>query len=164
MQQYTNIKLRVLKMLLLVLLISTYNLKAQHIPDSTSSSLIQDSSSASITSSGEIYYGTASFYSNKFIGKKTASGDIFSQEKFTAACNILSLGTVIKVTNVKNGKSVIVKTNDRLHPSTKRIVDLTKAAAKELGFINNGLAKVKVEVIEKTKKKKKSKKNKAENP
>ena len=102
---------------------------------------------------GEVHYGVASFYGNKFIGKKTASGEIFSQEKYTAACNILPLGTWIKVINVKNGKSVVVKTNDRLHPKMKRIVDLTIVAARELGYIGKGLAKVKVEVIEKPKKK-----------
>jgi rare lipoprotein A len=106
---------------------------------------------------GQVYSGVASFYGNKFIGKKTASGEIFSQEKYTAACNVLPLGTWIKVTNIKNGKSVVVKTNDRLHPKMKRIVDLTMVAAHELGYVGKGLAKVKVEVIEKPKKKSKSK-------
>jgi rare lipoprotein A len=101
---------------------------------------------------GQVYSGVASFYGNKFIGKKTASGEIFSQEKYTAACNVLPLGTWIKVTNIKNGKSVVVKTNDRLHPKMKRIVDLTMVAAHELGYVGKGLAKVKVEVIEKPKK------------
>jgi len=107
---------------------------------------------------GDVFYGVASFYSNKFIGKKTASGEIFSQENYTAACNTLPLGTWIKVTNVKNKKSVVVKTNDRLHPKMKRIVDLTMLAARELGYIGKGLAKVKVEVIEKPKGKSKPKK------
>ncbi len=110
---------------------------------------------------GQVNYGVASFYGNKFIGKKTASGEIFSQEKYTAACNILPLGTWIRVTNVKNGKSVVVKINDRLHPKMKRIVDLTMVAARELGYISKGLTKVKVEVIEKPKKKTKPKKTKS---
>ena len=77
-------------------------------------------------------FGQASFYSNKFEGRRTASGEIFSHKKLTAACNTLPLGTWIKITNLKNAKSVIVKTNDRLHKKTKRLVDLTMAAAKKL--------------------------------
>ena len=100
-------------------------------------------------SSKKILYGQASFYSDKFIGKKTANGEIFSQEKYTAACNLLPLGTWIRVTNLKNGKSVIVKTNDRLHPRMKRLVDLSRAAAKKINYINSGIAKVKVEVVKK---------------
>jgi rare lipoprotein A len=97
--------------------------------------------------SSKILYGTASFYSNKFEGRKTANGEIFRQNKLTAACNALPLGTWIKVTNLKNGKTVTVKTNDRLHPKMKRVVDLTRAAAQKLGFISSGLTRVKVEVM-----------------
>ena len=104
-------------------------------------------------SSKKILFGQASFYGNKFIGKKTANGEIFSQDKFTAACNVLPLGTWIRVTNLKNGKSVIVKTNDRLHPRMKRLVDLTRAAAKQLNYISSGVTKVKVEVVSKKTKK-----------
>jgi rare lipoprotein A len=98
-----------------------------------------------------ILYGTASYYSNKFNGKKTANGEIFNQEKMTAACNVLPLGTWIRVTNLRNGNSVIVKVNDRMHEKMKRLVDLTRAAAKKLGYLNAGLAKVKVEVLGKKK-------------
>jgi rare lipoprotein A len=97
--------------------------------------------------------GIASFYAKKFEGRKTASGEIFSHKKFTAACNVLPLGTLIKVTNLSNGKSVIVKTNDRLHPKMKRIVDLTFAAAQKLDFIAKGLTRVSVEVLKPTTKK-----------
>ncbi len=111
----------------------------------------QDTTPSKTTAAGKknnkILYGQASFYANKFHGRKTATGEIFSQEKLTAACNVLPLGTWIKVTNLKNGKSVIVKTNDRLHPKTRRIVDLTKAAAKKLGFISRGLTRVKIEPV-----------------
>jgi rare lipoprotein A len=96
--------------------------------------------------------GTASFYSNKFDGRKTANGEIFSQKKMTCACNVLPLGTWIKVTNTKNNKSVIVKVNDRLHPRMSRIVDLTRAAAMQLGFIDAGLANVTVQVLGKKRK------------
>ena len=102
-------------------------------------------------SKSKIQYGVASFYSNKFNGRQTANGEIFSQKKFTCACNVLPMGTWIKVTNLRNGKSAIVKINDRLHPKMKRIVDLTSAAAKKLGFTAAGLTRVKVEVYGKKK-------------
>jgi rare lipoprotein A len=101
-----------------------------------------------------ILYGQASFYAAKFEGRRTANGEIFSHKKLTAACNQLPLGTWIEVTNLRNGKSVIVKTNDRLHPKMKRVVDLTMAAAKKLDFVSSGLTKVKVVVINKKKHKK----------
>ena len=95
----------------------------------------------------KLIYGTASFYANKFDGRKTANGEIFSQQKFTAACNLLPLGTWIKVTNLRNGRSVIVKINDRLHPRMKRVVDLSRTAAQKLNYLRSGLTKVKVEVL-----------------
>jgi len=97
--------------------------------------------------SKKIFYGMASFYANKFNGRKTATGEIFSQGKLTCACNVLPLGTWIKVTNLRNGRSAIVKVNDRLHPKMKRIVDLTRAAAVKLGYISSGLTRVKIEVL-----------------
>jgi rare lipoprotein A len=96
-----------------------------------------------------VLYGTASYYANKFEGRQTADGEIFSQQKMTAACNVLPLGTRIKVTNLRNGRSVIVRVNDRLHYRMKRVVDLSKAAARLLGYASHGLAKVKVEVLAK---------------
>ncbi len=95
----------------------------------------------------QILYGLASFYSDKFNGRKTASGEVFNQKNLTAACNQLPLGTKIKVTNIKNGDSVIVKVNDRLHPKMKRVVDLSKSAAKKIGLTTQGVTRVKVEVV-----------------
>ena len=95
-----------------------------------------------------VFYGQASFYANKFIGRRTANGEIFSQTKLTCACNVLPLGTMIKVTNLRNGKWVIVKVNDRIHPRMKRIVDLSRAAAEKLGYISRGLTRVKVELVD----------------
>ena len=94
-----------------------------------------------------LLYGTASFYANKFNGRMTANGDVFSQDKLTAACNVLPLGTTIRVTNLRNGRSVIVKVNDRMHSKMKRVVDLSRSAAQKLNFIKSGLTKVKVEVL-----------------
>ena len=99
----------------------------------------------------KILYGTASFYANSFNGKKTANGETYSQKKMTAACNVLPLGTWIRVTNLRNGRSVIVKTNDRLHARMKRVVDLSRTAAEKLNYVRSGLTRVKVEVLGKTK-------------
>jgi rare lipoprotein A len=99
----------------------------------------------------KILYGTASYYSNNFNGKKTANGEIYSHKKMTAACNVLPLGTWIRVTNLRNGKSVVVKTNDRLHSKMKRVVDLSREAAEKLGYVKSGLTRVRVEVIGKKK-------------
>ena len=92
-------------------------------------------------------YGVASFYADKFNGRETASGEIFSQDKLTCACNVLPLGTWITDTNLSNGKSVKVLVNDRLHPRMRRLVDLSKSAAKKLGYLSHGLVKVKVVVL-----------------
>ncbi|MBL0146537.1 MAG: septal ring lytic transglycosylase RlpA family protein [Chitinophagaceae bacterium] len=124
--------------LCLLLFISPFTIKAQNTKPVKETTTKKGS---------KILYGTASFYSNKFNGRKTANGEIFSQNKLTAACNVLPLGTWIKVTNLRNGKSVIVKTNDRLHPKMKRIVDLTRLAASKLDYISSGLTRVKVEVL-----------------
>jgi rare lipoprotein A len=99
----------------------------------------------------KVLYGTASYYANKFSGRKTASGEIFSQQNLTAACNVLPLGTWIRVTNLRNGRTVIVKVNDRLHTKMKRVVDLSRSAAQKLGYLNSGLTRVKVEVLGKKK-------------
>ena len=103
----------------------------------------QDSSDQII----ETYFGTASYYANKFNGLKTASGEKFDQSKLTGASNKVPLGTWVKVTNLKNGKSVVVKINDRMHYKMKRVVDLSYAGAKKIGFIKSGITKVKMEVL-----------------
>jgi len=97
----------------------------------------------------KVLYGTASFYADKFTGRKTATGAIYSHNKMTAACNVLPLGTWIRVTNLRNERSVIAFVNDRLHPKNKRIVDMSKMGAERLGFVSRGLTQVKVEVLEK---------------
>lgn len=99
------------------------------------------------TPKAKIQYGMASFYSNKFNGRKTANGEIFNNQKLTAAHNTLPLGTYVRVTNLRNGRTVIVKINDRLHRRNKRIIDLSRAGASKLGFIKSGLTRVKIEVL-----------------
>ncbi|MCC6447266.1 MAG: septal ring lytic transglycosylase RlpA family protein, partial [Chitinophagaceae bacterium] len=61
------------------------------------------------------WHGIASFYHHKFSGRKTSSGEIFNNQKYTAANNFLPLGSLVKITNIANGKSVIVKINDRMN-------------------------------------------------
>jgi rare lipoprotein A len=95
----------------------------------------------------KIQYGVASFYSDKFNGRKTSNGEIFSQKKLTAAHNSLPLGTYVRVTNLRNKRTVIVKINDRLHHRNKRVIDLSRAAATKLGYIKSGLTRVKIEVL-----------------
>ena len=95
-----------------------------------------------------IKYGVASFYAKKFNGRQTASGEIYNSTKFTASCNVLPLNTWIKVTNLRNKRTVIVKINDRLHPKNKRLVDMSRAAALKLGYTGRGITRVKVEVLD----------------
>ncbi len=89
----------------------------------------------------------ASYYDKKFEGRKTANGELFSNSKMTAAHKTLPFGTNVKVTNLKNNKSIIVTINDRLPKKSKRTIDLTQKGAKELGFIRAGTAKVTIEII-----------------
>ena len=97
----------------------------------------------------KVQYGTASYYHDKFHGRRTANGEIFSQDKMTCAHNTLPLGTWIRVTNLRNKRTVIVRVTDRLHPRNPRLVDLSKKAAKKLNYVGYGLTKVKVEVLSK---------------
>ncbi|MBL7718759.1 MAG: septal ring lytic transglycosylase RlpA family protein [Flavipsychrobacter sp.] len=91
--------------------------------------------------------GIASFYHHKFEGRKTATGEIFDNDKYTAASNTLKLGTFVRVTNLNNGKVVYVRINDRMAPNNKRVIDLATVAADKLGFRSAGTASVKVEVV-----------------
>src|SRR5678810_963769 len=94
----------------------------------------KDNSLASSKKYPYVLYGTASYYGGKFNGRKAANGEVFNQNKLTAACNVLPLGTWIKVTNLRNGRFVTVKVIDRLHVRMKRVVDLSKSAAQQLGY------------------------------
>jgi rare lipoprotein A len=90
--------------------------------------------------------GTANFYSDKFQGKKTSSGEVYDKDKLTASHKKLPYGTKVKVTNVDNGKSVVVTVNDRMASKNPAVIDVTRRAADELGFTKSGKAKVKLEV------------------
>ena len=93
--------------------------------------------------------GRATFYGDKFHGRKTASGERFSQRRMTAAHRSLPFGTRVRVTNLANGKSVVVRINDRgpFGRDRRRVIDLSKSAARALDFIQSGWARVKIEVL-----------------
>ena len=92
--------------------------------------------------------GIASFYANKFNGRKTSSGEKFSNDSLTAAHKKFKFGTYVLVRNLKNDSTVIVKITDRLPQKSKRTIDLTWRAAKQLNFIQSGLTKVEITVLD----------------
>ena len=91
--------------------------------------------------------GTASYYHNKFDGRKTSSGEVFRQNLYTCAHKTLPFGTMLKVTNLSNDSTVVVKVNDRLPMRSKRVIDLSLVAAKQLNFVSKGLTKVELEKV-----------------
>ncbi len=93
--------------------------------------------------------GVASWYGPKFHGRCTSNGELFDMYKLTAAHRTLPFGTRVRVTNIENNKSIIVRINDR-GPWVKkkeRIIDLSRAAARELGFEHKGVAKVRIQIL-----------------
>jgi rare lipoprotein A len=95
--------------------------------------------------------GIASYYSDDFQGRKTASGEAYDKNKLTAAHKTLPFGTMIRVTRLDNNKSVVVRVNDRGPYISGRIVDLSRKAAQQIGLIREGNTKVKVEVYQNAK-------------
>jgi rare lipoprotein A len=94
------------------------------------------------------FKGLASYYHDKFEGRKTANGEIFNQKLYTAAHKELPFGTLVKVTRTSNGKSVTVRINDRGPFVTGRIIDLSYIAALELDLISDGVAEVIIEILD----------------
>lgn len=92
--------------------------------------------------------GYASFYHDKFEGRRTASGEKFRQKKMTCAHRTLPFGTKLLVTNLANDKTVTVTVNDRGPYAKGRIIDLTRAAAKKLDFIQSGHTRVEIEIVD----------------
>jgi len=92
-------------------------------------------------------FGLASWYGEQFQGNPTASGEVYDMNGLTAAHRSLPLGTKIKVTNLKNNRSLIVRVNDRGPFISSRILDVSMAAAKKLGFLGAGVAYVRSEVV-----------------
>ncbi len=92
-----------------------------------------------------IQIGKASYYADKFNGRKTASGEVFSNDSLTCAHKSLKFGTVLLVKNIKNKRTIEVRVNDRLGKTSPHLIDLTKHGAKELDFLKQGIASVEIE-------------------
>lgn len=97
---------------------------------------------------GTTQKGQASWYGGKFHGRKTASGEIYDMNRFTAAHRTLPFGTVVRVENLKNGETVKVRINDRGPFVRGRIIDLSRAAASQVDMINSGVVPVEIVVVE----------------
>jgi rare lipoprotein A len=93
--------------------------------------------------------GVASYYHSKFNGRKTASGDVFRSDQLSAASNRIPMGTRVEVTNIRTHQSVQVIVNDRMSAHNKRLIDLSEAAARQIGLYGHGLTQVHVVTIEK---------------
>lgn len=91
--------------------------------------------------------GTASYYGSRHHGKRTASGEPFDQHGLTAAHRSLPFGTRVRVTNLKNERSVVVRINDRGPHTRGRLIDLSKAAAQKLDMVRSGTARVRVQSL-----------------
>lgn len=96
---------------------------------------------------GKVQNGIASYYHDSLHGNKTASGQIYNKNKMSAAHKSLPLGSKVRVTDVRTGKSIVVRVNDRGPFVKGRIIDLSRRAAAELGMIKKGITRVKVEVL-----------------
>lgn len=92
--------------------------------------------------------GIASYYGSEFHGRRTSNGESFDKDGMTAAHRTLPFNTILRVTNLTNGKNVEVRVNDRGPVKPERIIDLTYAAAKEIDMVRAGLVRVRVEVLE----------------
>lgn len=112
--------------------------------ESASRYTMQDSS---FKNSEKVQVGVASFYGIEFHGRPTSSGEVYDMNALTGAHPTLPLGTLVKVTNLANNKSIVVRINDRGPFKKNRIIDVSYEAAKQLGFLNEGTALVKIEVV-----------------
>lgn len=108
--------------------------------------------------SGDVQKGLASWYGADFHGKRTSNKEIYNMYAMTAAHKTLPFGTYVKVTNLENGRSVVVRINDRGPFVKGRIIDLSYAAAKKLGMSNTGVVPVKIKVLKRYSPKKSSQK------
>ncbi|MEB3169322.1 MAG: septal ring lytic transglycosylase RlpA family protein [Cyanobium sp.] len=100
------------------------------------------------SSTGRVISGQASWYGPGFYGNRTASGEVFSRGTLTAAHRTLPFGTLVRVTNLNNGRSTVVRINDRGPFHSGRILDLAHGAASRLGVVASGTAQVSLEVLD----------------
>lgn len=102
---------------------------------------------ASAPEVARVKQGTASWYGPGFFGNRTANGEVFQPGTLTAAHRTLPFGTRVRVTNLNNGRSTVVRINDRGPFTGGRVIDLAHGAAQELGLVSSGLAPVRLEVL-----------------
>ena len=107
--------------------------------------------SATVDATASANEGKVAYYGRKFAGRRTASGERFDPNALTMAHRSLPFGSMVRVTNVKNKKSVVVRVNDRGPTTPDRIGDLSHAAAKRIGMTRSGVAEVKLDVVGKRK-------------
>ncbi|RYY85545.1 MAG: septal ring lytic transglycosylase RlpA family protein [Chitinophagaceae bacterium] len=144
--------MRILILSLFLLFAAAQSASAQQIPNAAEETETQQKADEEAAPGLKVsdlkpMFGIASYYAEKFNGRQTATGAIYWSHKVSAACNRVPLGTWIRVTNLRNKRAIIVQVNDRLHPKNKRVVDLSRIAAKKLGYIGSGLTPVKVEIL-----------------
>jgi len=99
---------------------------------------------------GKMVYGVASFYSKSLEGSETSTGEFLNQSKMTAASNFYKLNTWVRVTNLSNNKTIVVRINDRMHQRMAdrgRVIDVTRGGAVALGFVYRGLTRVMLEEV-----------------
>jgi len=105
-----------------------------------------EASARRLSRPGDVQTGMASYYGKGFVGKRTANGERFDPTQMTAAHKTLPFGTRVRVTRT-NGSSVVVRVNDRCGCTHGRIIDVTEGAARKLGMIESGVAKVRLEIL-----------------
>ncbi len=113
--------------------------------------LFSSLAAADVTTSWDVedkLSGIASYFSDKLHGQRTANGERYDKYDLTAAHASLPFGTVLRVVNLDNNHSVDLRINSRVHHKNKRLLDVSKQAAKELGFLRSGLARVEVTIIQ----------------
>jgi len=108
---------------------------------------VTDNPIADIVDETEIGGGMASYYSNELAGNRTASGERFDPAQLTAAHRSLPFGSLVRVTNTSNGDSVVVRINDRGPFAHGRVIDVSTAAAREIGMHRSGTARVKLALL-----------------
>lgn len=109
--------------------------------------VVNTHASIGLQSPGPAQAGMASYYHDRFHGQRTASGTPYDKHRFSAAHRTLPLGTQVRVTDARSGESVVVRINDRGPFGRGRVIDLSRAAAREIGLTRKGVAKVMLEVL-----------------
>ncbi|MFK7947450.1 MAG: septal ring lytic transglycosylase RlpA family protein [Saprospiraceae bacterium] len=131
--------------------ICTIFLVSWNLPMTLTSCEVNQEESIDKQNKQKVYKGEATYYHNKYHGRKTASGERYNKKAYTAAIRSnkikVPFGTMVEVKNLKNGKTVRVKVNDRMSNRASAMIDLSRKAAKDIGMIEAGRIKVEVRVI-----------------